>query len=624
MPRLDLDWEQGAFRGLLAIARRFRSDPGDPHPGRVEFEQIHSSLAVLTQLLVGYPVRVQVGRGVGGVRGSDLLFPAEMNLASDALANRELFTIRACVSAAMLRLSLGSTPPRDRIRNALASLRLARAAVDLCAREWPRFQALHEAAAARALATRPPLETFRGLERAIETVRRDALKGGHPWEDPALLETWTGKSPRGPRSPGIAIWGEWIPDLDRAKRIDAPDEIPSHESPKTQRDAPATQELRNVELKEKDRQSAVPVHVFEKAEALDRYRGGARDVDGADELEAHLDALQEVDLGELFRGNEPAHSVLRADLGLGVDIPDAGEEEGDVQGIPYDEWDVRRRQYRPGWCTVYPSAARETDRRFSDEVLRRQSRLVDRLRRRMEIQRTGLRPAPRQLEGEDVDLAALVDAHSQRLAGLQPDPRLYIRQEKRRRDVATTVLLDLSLSTDAWIEDRRVLDVSREAVLVLGEVGDCLGDRLCVLGFASQTRNRCHVWEIKGWKDSWALGKARIGALVPRGYTRLGPALRHATQVLAREPAERRLLIVITDGKPTDFDRYEGPYGIADVRQAVREAATLDVRIHALAVDSVARDTLPSLFGPGAWNVLPHIQQLPEALTTVYGRMTAR
>jgi nitric oxide reductase NorD protein len=189
---------------------------------------------------------------------------------------------------------------------------------------------------------------------------------------------------------------------------------------------------------------------------------------------------------------------------------------------------------------------------------------------------------------------------------------------------ATTVLLDVSLSTDSWVDDRRVLDVARDAIFILGEVAERLGDRLQILAFASHTRNRCHVWEVKGWRDAWAPASARLGGLEPRGYTRIGPALRHATAGLAAERADRRLLLLVSDGKPSDFDRYEGRYGMADVRQALREAERCGVASHALAVDAVARSYLPPMFGPGAWHILPHASRAPTLLSTIYGRLTAR
>jgi nitric oxide reductase NorD protein len=184
------------------------------------------------------------------------------------------------------------------------------------------------------------------------------------------------------------------------------------------------------------------------------------------------------------------------------------------------------------------------------------------------------------------------------------------------------VLLDLSLSADAWIEGRRVLDVTREAALVLGEVAHRLGDRLQLLGFASHTRNQVRVWEICGWREAWSAGRARLGGLRPQGYTRIGPALRHAAAGLAAVEARDRLLLLISDGKPTDYDRYEGAYGIADIRQAMREARAQRIRTHALAVAQEGRDYLPAMLGPGAWSLMSHPDQLLEALALAYGRLS--
>lgn len=185
------------------------------------------------------------------------------------------------------------------------------------------------------------------------------------------------------------------------------------------------------------------------------------------------------------------------------------------------------------------------------------------------------------------------------------------------------MLIDASMSTDSWVDGRRILDVAREATLVLGEVAHQLGDRMQVLAFASETRNRCQVWNVLDFGESWSVGQRRIASLKPRGYTRIGPALRHAVTLLSNQPAEKRLLLLISDGKPTDYDRYEGRYGVADVRMALREAERREIHTHALAIDAVARDYLPALFGEGGWHILPRPEQLPEALTAVYGRLTA-
>jgi len=171
------------------------------------------------------------------------------------------------------------------------------------------------------------------------------------------------------------------------------------------------------------------------------------------------------------------------------------------------------------------------------------------------------------------------------------------------------------------VGQHRVLDLCKDAALVLGEVMGRLGEKLEILAFSSRTRHHCRVWRVHGRHGDWNQGRARLGALQPEGYTRMGPALRFATDQLAVDPSRRRLLLLITDGRPTDFDRYEGRHGIADVRQALREAQSRGVHVHALALDPRARAGLPTMVGEGRWHLLRHAAELPELLTTVYGRL---
>ena len=149
-------------------------------------------------------------------------------------------------------------------------------------------------------------------------------------------------------------------------------------------------------------------------------------------------------------------------------------------------------------------------------------------------------------------------------AGFGGNSRLYVSQEHRRRDFATTVLLDVSLSTEPGFSGRGMLDGAREP-FVLGEVArnSAIGCAYSRLRRDAQPVSR---WELLRWDELWQRGRAWLGALAPQGYTRIGLAIRYATRDLATVAAERKLLLLVSDGKPTDYDRYEGRYGIADVR----------------------------------------------------------
>ncbi len=634
-PRLDLEWDLGLFRAGRALLFRLRGEARgrDAAPARcaARLADHRDALTAFARALSGLPVRIVAAQGAGGVCGDDLLLPATLDLAGEPEANRTLYVLRTAVSAAIARLDLAAK--QAAVGESLpaplpAPLPALRAAAEACAwlsLEMPGFGPLMAKARAQALAARPEPARLRGREALREQARRAALRGEEPWKDAAFVAALREARDRGPTAPGEALLGERLEPRALVPAGAATDDAARNAqacNPETEAEAPRVGSIECV-LLEKDERGDIVWNPFERVETLDEYRGGSRNLDGADDLDAHLEALAEVDLGKVTRGGGAAQSLLRADVRIDADAPDVEGSARGANGICYDEWNFRARAYRRDWCTVYPQRVQAGDARWATDAGVRHRRRIDELRRRLEHHRAGLRSVDRQLDGEDVDLAALVDERAALAAGRGGNPRLYVRQERRRRDFATTVLLDVSLSTDAWIRGRRVLDVARDAVFVLGEVAAQLGDRIRVLAFASETRNRCHVWEVLGWDEPWTVAPARLGGLTPRGYTRIGAAIRHATADLAAVAAERKLLLLISDGKPTDYDRYEGRYGIADVRQALREAEQRGLRAHALAVDAVARAWIPALFGAGAWHVLPRPELLPDVLTQVYGRLTA-
>lgn len=634
-PDLNLDLEEGIFRLLRSWWRRFTPahKEVDVDPSEVRLEDHAGALRVVAQILAEAPVRLQPARGVGGARGLDLLLPSRVRLGPSAEINRRILLVRTAISAAIYRLETGDPIPAEPGLRILESLRIAREAVDWLCDSLPGFAAAHDEAVHWSLAARPEPGSLEGRERILESLRCAALRGGEPWLDADLRESLCQPADtkrRGPTSPAILIWGELVSSPARDDAAAGKDPVASEETElppaadASEYEAPPIDDILRIELDEKESEDAVLIHTFEKVETADEYRGGSRDTDGADELADQLEALEEVDLREVLRGGEQAHSLLKSSIYLDAEVPQVGQCEPGETGVLYDEWDARKGAYRKDWCTVYPTAFNRTRPEWAKHARARHEALIRDLTRRLSAHRSRLEPVDRQQDGEDIDLRAVVDEHAARRAGHGGNPRLYTRRAKRRRDYATTVLLDLSLSSDSWVDGQRVLDVARDAAFVLGEVTKSFGDRIQILAFASHTRNHCRVWEICGWDDPWEVGRARLGALEPHGYTRIGPALRHATAGLAAQPADARLLLLLSDGKPTDYDRYEGRYGIADIRHALREAECVNVSPHALAVDRIACDYLPAMFGPRGWNILPHPNRLPEILTTVYGRLTGR
>jgi len=91
--------------------------------------------------------------------------------------------------------------------------------------------------------------------------------------------------------------------------------------------------------------------------------------------------------------------------------------------------------------------------------------------------------------------------------------------------------------------------------------------RITIATTCSESRNNCEFQVIKNATDSWRAYFEQAQTIFPKGYTRLGPALRHATSILNKSAAQKKVLLLLTDGKPTDIDGYEGKYGIEDMRK---------------------------------------------------------
>jgi nitric oxide reductase NorD protein len=285
-------------------------------------------------------------------------------------------------------------------------------------------------------------------------------------------------------------------------------------------------------------------------------------------------------------------------------------------GIQYREWDEYKNRYRPDEVTVHVSVAREGADTWAIDTLRTHAPLVRQIRARfapLRAHRTRLRA---QRSGDELDLDACVAALVEIRSGRVPDDRLYRLTKPARRTLAIALLVDVSGSTGASLDDgRTVLDVERMTLLLASEALDELGDPYAVLSFSSSGRHDVQVQTVKGFTehDPPAV-RRRISALSAGRNTRLGAALRHASALLGAQPAERRLLLLLSDGQPNDIFGYQGSYAVSDSRRAVLEARATGVHTFCLTVDREEHDYLPHLFGVNGYRILRDPGHLPTAL----------
>ena len=294
-------------------------------------------------------------------------------------------------------------------------------------------------------------------------------------------------------------------------------------------------------------------------------------------------------------------------------------------GIEYPEWDWEAGDYREHGAIVQSHRPDTSDDSWGSSVLARHGALVRRLRERFDRLRARRTRLTQQRDGDELDLTACVRALVDQWTGHAVDDRLYIAVRPARRGLAIALLIDISGSTDEWIDARRrVIDVEKVALLLASEALDALGDLYAILTFSGKGRANVRMRTIKGFEE--ANGPAvrrRIAALAPEGYTRAGAAIRHAAALLARQPAAHRLLLIISDGKPNDVDVYEGLAGVEDTRQAINETRRSGVYPFCLTIDRQGQDYLGRIFGEAGHTVLRNPQQLPMALVKVVKHLLA-
>ncbi|KXB31003.1 nitric oxide reductase [Dechloromonas denitrificans] len=330
------------------------------------------------------------------------------------------------------------------------------------------------------------------------------------------------------------------------------------------------------------------------------------------------DAAKDLDKLSLTRDGETAVSRVKFDL----DLPSAAEDDTPVgPGIALPEWDYRKAQMLEAHCHLQPMIAQDAGHAALPPELAATARKLRGQFAALAPQRRWLKAQP---DGPELDVDACVRNHADRSSGHTPEGGGYLSQERCERDLACLLLADLSMSTDAWISDsHRIVDVIRDSLLLFSEALSTTGDRFGIYGFSSLRRQNVRFHLLKDFNGRYdAAARARILAIKPGFYTRMGAALRQASSILYEQPAARRLLLIITDGKPNDLDLYDSRYGIEDTRMAVHEARRMGLTPFCVTIDREAGAYLPYLFGPAGFCVIRKPEELPRRLPLLYAQLT--
>ncbi|WP_444461291.1 nitric oxide reductase activation protein NorD [Rhodobacter capsulatus] len=268
------------------------------------------------------------------------------------------------------------------------------------------------------------------------------------------------------------------------------------------------------------------------------------------------------------------------------------------------------------------SAPRPGDPDLTEAILQAHRPVLARMRRVLEaLQPQGVQRVRRLEDGDELDLNAAIGAAVDLRLGRQPDPRVMMRQRQVTRDVAVLLLLDLSASTNdpAGPGGRRLLDLTREATVLLAEAVHRVGDPFALHGFCSDGRHNVFYQRFKDFAEVWGPGpKARLAGMEGQLSTRMGAAIRHAGWHLGQQRAARKLLLVLTDGAPADIDERAPAHLRHDARAAVAAVTRQGVQPFCLSLDPGADAYVAQIFGPRGFQILDRVERLPERLPRLY------
>jgi fructose-specific component phosphotransferase system IIB-like protein len=304
------------------------------------------------------------------------------------------------------------------------------------------------------------------------------------------------------------------------------------------------------------------------------------------------------------------------------------KEEEELHALPprhYDEWDYTNQSYRPDWVSVYEMKHPGGSAGKVERLLEKHAGLAKRMKRVLDMIKPQEKVRIRyQEEGSELDLDVAIRSLIDYKAGSQPDPRINMSHRTDGRNIAVSLVLDLSESLNEKVQGtgQTILELSQEAVSLLAWAVEHLGDPFAISGFHSNTRHDVRYYHIKGYNEAWDDSvKGRIGAMEASFSTRMGAAMRHAGHYLKSQPADKKLMLILTDGEPADIDSKDERMLIEDTRQAVVELERDGIFTYCVSLDPKADEYVSDIFGH-QYSVIDRVERLPEKLPELFISLT--
>ena len=605
--------KKAAYRGYPQAAVRldtmekvapvfFRAMGGNPALGlRSTVGTEHQGKRSLLERIAGTNDRVELA----WADDKSLFLPEQIDLFPDKGLNRKLYFW-------LLALSAEYVPELSDAK--MDWLRTNQEATQRCLTAMPGLAQVYQELVAAYIPLRGSMGMMPAAQAVTEKAIREALE--HPGQPlSATVNSLEGIMP-------VHLWSHPTPpSMPAVRRKDDDDETDAEATLHNQKESKKQRRYRAKQAEQDERKNG-PLMIF-RAESIftwDNFVKVNRH-DDDDEL-GDLRAADDMDELAIARDTKKRSSRLKLDL----DLPANAYDDTPLgPGVLLPEWNYKTQQLVADHCCVQPMLPKNS---HPTELPERLQRSAHRLRRQFQALAPQRNRRFGQIDGMDLDLDRVVRFFTEVKSGkAESTGNFYLDTPRNERSLACLLLADVSLSTEAWVgkgqQASLVIDVVKDSLMLFAEALQASGDAFGLYGFSSLKRKQVRYLTLKGFDESYnEVTRGRIAALSPGFYTRMGAAIRQSTEILLKQPAHKRLLLLVTDGKPNDLDHYEGRYGVEDTRQAVLEARKAGLVPFCVTIDREAGEYLPHLFGTHHYVVVPDATRLPKVLTRLYSTLS--
>lgn len=325
------------------------------------------------------------------------------------------------------------------------------------------------------------------------------------------------------------------------------------------------------------------------------------------------------DLEEITLGQKDAN--LSARIKMDLDISANSVEEYPLgKGHFIDEWDYKKEVYLKNYVCIKPIISLHTE---PIELPKRLQKMMRRIQSELDLMELDRIKRDNLPYGDEINIESWIDYKGHQNRSNHPQ-RFFQTFERKMRDMSTLILADVSLSTEAGItQEIRVIDMIQDALMVFSESLNRLQDRFAIYTFSSIKNTKVNFHIIKNFKEKYSDNvRGRIHAIKPGYYTRMGAGIRESAKILEKQQSANKLLLILSDGKPNDVDRYDGRYGIEDTKKAIEEVKKKGITPFCITIDIDAKEYLPYLFGRNSYAVIRDAKKLPKVLPEIYMNLT--